>query len=127
KRPTGAASGLKPTAGSSLPHMFFYLAAILSAPEISATLPSRRITVTLSAPFLYQQVSTALEDSTLLMDIEGFPTFLSRSARSMPMTSAAKSAGSAGGAGGGAVVAAMTVAGAAGDDWPIFTSSPDLA
>src|SRR5260221_12872196 len=99
-----------------------YLAAIFPAPEISATFPARRITVALSAPFLYQQVSTAWEDSTLLMDIEGFPTFLSRSARSIPMTSAVKSAGSAGGADAGcALVVAGTAARVADDDEPIFT------
>src|SRR2546422_79621 len=86
-----------------------YLAAVLvSIPEISATLPSRKITVTLSAPFRYQHVSISLDDSMLLMPMGACRPFSSRPTRSMPRANAVKSGGGAGAAvaGAGAVPAA---------------------
>src|SRR6476659_9669010 len=68
------------------------------------------MTVTVSAPFLYQQVSIALDDSMPVMLMDGFPTFFSRSARSMPNASAVKSAGTAGGAGGAGAAAGTAFA-----------------
>src|SRR5262249_37730247 len=114
--------------GCSLPRwapLRTYLTAVFSIPVISATLPSRKMTVTLSAPFRYQQVSTCLDDSRPLMLIEGLPTLFSRSTRSMPTANAEKSGGVANFAGAGAAAAGATgvaLAGAAGPGFP-FSSA----
>src|SRR5262249_18728866 len=77
------------------------------------------MTVTLSLPLLYQQVSTIIEDSRLLRLMEGLPTFMTISSRSMPVSSFVRSAGLSGSSLGAAAAVTVTtgeveLAGAAG-------------